>query len=98
MRILLDDFIAGLWCRTTSNKAAFKCTPTVDLTLDPKRVASADQGLAEWNACAVLATGLCLAVSLCLSVGLSVTSRCSTKMAKRRITQTTPHDTIAQGV
>ena len=30
-------------------------------------------------------------VSVCLSV--SVTSRCSTKMAKRRITQTTPCDT-----
>ena len=32
-----------------------------------------------------------LAISLCLSV--SVTSRSSTKTAKRRITQTTPHDT-----
>ena len=31
-------------------------------------------------------------VSVCLSVRLSVTSRCSTKTAKRRITQTTPHD------
>jgi len=34
---------------------------------------------------AVLATGLCLSVS--------VTSQSSTKTAKRRITQTTPHDT-----
>ena len=34
-----------------------------------------------------------LAMSLCLSVCPSVTSRCSTKTAKRRITQTTPHDT-----
>ena len=32
-------------------------------------------------------------VSVCLSVRPSVTSRCSTKTAKRRITQTTPHDT-----
>jgi len=32
-----------------------------------------------------------LAMDLCLC--LSVTSRCSTKTAKRRITQTTPHDT-----
>jgi len=34
-------------------------------------------------------------VSVCLSVCLSVsvTSRCSTKTEKRRITQTTPHDT-----
>ena len=32
-------------------------------------------------------------VSVRLSVRLSVTSRCSTKTAKRRITQTTPHDT-----
>jgi len=34
--------------------------------------------------------------SLCLSVRLSVTSRHCTKMAKRRITQTTPY-MIAQG-
>jgi len=32
-----------------------------------------------------------LAMGLCLSVRLSVTSRSSTKTAKRRITQTTPH-------
>ena len=32
------------------------------------------------------------AMALCLSVCLSVTSRCSTKTAERRITQTTPHD------
>ena len=38
---------------------------------------------------AVLAMGLCPSVSL----SVSVTSRCSTKTAKRRITQTTPHDT-----
>jgi len=31
-------------------------------------------------------------VSVCPSVRLSVTSRSSTKTAKRRITQTTPHD------
>ena len=31
-------------------------------------------------------------VSVCLSICLSVTSRCSTKTAKCRITQTTPHD------
>jgi len=31
-------------------------------------------------------------VSACPSVCLSVTSRCSTGTAKRRITQTTPHD------
>ena len=37
---------------------------------------------ARCYASAVLAMGLCL----------SVTSRCSTKSAKRRITQTTPHD------
>ena len=33
-----------------------------------------------------------LAMALCLSVRLSVTSRSSTKTVKRRITQTTPHD------
>ena len=42
---------------------------------------------ARCYASAVLAMGLC--PCLCLSV----TSRCSTKTAKRRITQTTPHDT-----
>jgi len=31
-------------------------------------------------------------VCLCLCLSLSVTSRCSTKTAKHRITQTTPHD------
>ena len=39
---------------------------------------------------AVLALGLC--PSVCLYLCLSVTSQCSTKTAKRRITQTTPHD------
>jgi len=34
---------------------------------------------------------VCVCVCLCLC--LSVTSRCSTKTAKRRITKTTPHDT-----
>jgi len=38
----------------------------------------------------VLAMGLCLSVPL--SVCLSVTSRSSTKTAKRRITKTTQHD------
>jgi len=33
-----------------------------------------------------------LAMALCLSICLSVTNRCYIKMAKRRITQTTPHD------
>ena len=32
-------------------------------------------------------------LSVCQSVRPSATSRCSTKTAKRRITQTTPHDT-----
>jgi len=31
-------------------------------------------------------------VCLCLCLSVSVTSRCSTKTAKHRITQTTPHD------
>jgi len=43
---------------------------------------------ARCYASAVLAMGLCLSVSVCLSV----TSQSSTKTAKRRITQTTPHD------
>ena len=44
---------------------------------------------ARCYASAVQAMGLCLSVCLCPSV----TSRCSTKTAKRRITQTIPHDT-----
>ena len=43
---------------------------------------------ARCYASAVLAVGLCTCPCPCLSV----TSRCSTKTAKRRITQTTPHD------
>ena len=46
---------------------------------------------ARCYASAVLAMGLCLSVSV--SVSPSVTSRSSTKTAKSRITQTTPHDT-----
>jgi len=34
----------------------------------------------------------CVDVSVGLSVCLSATNRCSTKTAKRRIKQTTPHD------
>jgi len=36
--------------------------------------------------------GLVVCLSVCLSVTLSATSRRSTKMAKYRITKTTPHD------
>jgi len=45
---------------------------------------------ARCYASAVLAMALCPSVRL--SVRLSVASRCTTKTAKRRITQTTPHD------
>ena len=41
---------------------------------------------------ATLASTRVLAVMVCLSVRLSVTSRGSTETAKRRIMQTTPHD------
>ena len=37
-------------------------------------------------------------LSVCLSVGPSVTSRGSTETAKLRITQKTPHGTIAQAL
>ena len=47
---------------------------------------------ARCYASAVLAMGLCLSVSLSVCLCLSVTSRSSTKTAKRRITQITPHD------
>ena len=48
---------------------------------------------ARCYASAVLAMGLHVSVCLSACLCLSVTSRCSTKTAKRRITQTTPHDT-----
>jgi len=48
---------------------------------------------ARCYASVILAMGLCPCLSVCLCLCLSVTSRCSTKTAKRRITQTTPHDT-----
>jgi len=48
---------------------------------------------ARCYASALLAMGLCLCLYLSVSVRLSVTSRSSTKTAKRRITQTTPQDT-----
>jgi len=35
-----------------------------------------------------------LSSSVCLSVCLSVTSQCFTETARRRITQTTPHDNL----
>jgi len=47
---------------------------------------------ARCYASAVLAMGLCPSLRLCPSVSVSVTSRCSTKTAKRGITKTTPHD------
>jgi len=47
---------------------------------------------ARCYASAVLAMGLCLSVSVCVCLSVSVTSRSSTETAKRRITQTTPHD------
>ena len=50
---------------------------------------------ARCYACAVLAMGLCPCLSVC--VCLSVTSRSSTKMAKRGITQTQPHDSSGSG-
>jgi len=42
--------------------------------------------------CATLARRYYLSSCVCLSVRLSITSRCSTETAKRRTTQTTPHD------
>jgi len=48
---------------------------------------------ARCYASAVLAMSLCPSVRVRIRVCPSVTSRCSTKTAKRRITQTRPHDT-----
>ena len=49
----------------------------------------------SWRCCGFYRASSALAVYamvVCPSVCLSVTSRCSTKMAKHRNTQTTPHD------
>jgi len=60
---------------------------------DPKLVA-----VIETFSRATLAIVRVLAVVLCLSVSPfvrpSVTSQCSTETAERRITQTTPHDSL----
>jgi len=62
-------------------------TATSTFGLERRRWSSPQQCFtARCYASAVLAMGLCLSVSV------SVTSRSSTKTAKRRITQTTPHD------
>jgi len=63
-----------------------------------KRVRTASNWLATDKLHRLLFTWRCyasavLALGLCPSVSVSVTSRCSTKTAKCRITQTTPHDT-----
>jgi len=74
------------------NAALYKCTTTDGLAMSRRFLQTAcafSFFTARCYASAVLAMGLCL----CLSVCLSVTSRSSTKAAKRRITQTTPHDT-----
>ena len=47
---------------------------------------------ARCYASAVLAMGLYTSVRLFVCLCLSVSTRCSTKTAKRRIIQTTPHD------
>ena len=52
------------------------------------RASSSSRGICHGRVSVCLSVSVCL----CLSVCLSVTSRCSTKMAKRRNTQTAPHD------
>jgi len=68
---------------TSKQPRIFDCRIGVVSKLDRRRLVFT----ARCYASAVLAMGLCPSVSV------SVTSRCSTKTAKRRITQTTPHDT-----
>ena len=66
------------------------CFVLYRVPLNTQKVAKKVSFTARCYASAVLAMGLCLC--LCLSVCPSVTSRSSTKTAKRRITQTTPHN------
>ena len=66
-------------------ETVFLPVSSVSARLDMRRLFTA-----RCYASAVLPMALCLSVSL--SVCLSVTSRSSTKTAKLRITQTTPHD------
>ena len=73
----------------------------VDLTtssIHAEKIASTDTLLQKCNHYPRVASyhgyqlSSCVCLSVCLSVCPSVTSRCPTEMAKRRITQTTPHD------
>ena len=66
---------------------AYRPTPTCSPVFSRERSIRDQRSIftAQCYPPAVLATSL--------SVCLSVTSRCSTKTAKRRITKTTPHDT-----
>ena len=51
--------------------------------------------LTQWINCSFYRAMLCMCSTSHGPVSVSVTSRCSTKMAKRRITQRTPHDSPA---
>ena len=76
--IISTPIILTLSFQASFNPPSLQILPTVAFLFTARCYASA-----------VLAVGLCPSVS----VSVSVTSRSSTKTAKRRITQTTPHDT-----
>jgi len=103
---LLDVSVLTIHCRSSRSWCLqssvpyllhIKCT-TVLLWLPPMTITTMSWRwvalavfTARCYASAVLTMGLCPS-SVCVCPCLSVTSRCSTKTAKQRITQTTPHD------
>jgi len=78
---VMKDNLTATKCQTCFIQ---KCAKLYTITV------TASVFTAQCYACAVYAMALCPSVRL--SVCMSVTSRCSTKTDKRRITQTTPHD------
>jgi len=88
--LFLHSSLAGWTVATVSWSTCLSLTPSVS-----SQSKMPQQGLfftARRYASAVYAMALCLSASVCLCLSLSVTSPCSTKTAKHRITHTTPHD------
>jgi len=83
-RIMVMSLWPGFWPTLYNAYCILGCGCSKTRTASARLVFTA-----RCYASAVLAMGLCLSVCVCPSV----TSQSSTKTAKRRITQITPHDT-----
>ena len=90
--------VARIWARRGTKRHAYNLSHAREITQNTATLCyktircALSFFTARGYASAVLAMGLCLSVSLSVCLCLSVTSRSSTKKAKRRITQITPHD------